>query len=553
MNRAAAFVRVSDREQVEGYSLDAQRVAIEGWCERKGLQLVSVYADEGVSARYDDFARRPQFRAWLEAAEAGAFDVAVVHTLDRFARNLKLKLAALERLSKAGVGFASVTEDMDYTSAHGRLFLQQMGAYNEFFSNMLAVHVKKGLRQRAREGLLNGDVPFGYRRCRLEDGCPGERCRGGVHVEPLEAEALRRAFSAYLDGATQTELARSLNAEGFRTRNKIDRGRGSGPQPFTTWSLRDILGNPFYAGKVRWARSEEFDGQHEALIDETTFARVLSMKAERKGRSKTFTPSTRPYLLKGLLACSLCGERYWSEQNHGVSMYRGARRGQGCACESRMLRCEEVDARVGLLVYALTLPDEVLTTAFELEASTRGDDGRIEARRKTLEEKRRRLGAAYVDGVYGEAEYRRELSRLTQELAALGSANTAAPEDAIALLSDIEALWQDATVEERRMLLSKLIDGLYVTPEGQIAAVSPRASLVPAFARVSTKAGSGVRVEAVPSPPHQRNEGSATLVGWRRGSVGLRPAADSLQPWERIGPDVRERYGLHFVVMPEEA
>ena len=59
-NRAAAYIRVSDESQVEGYSLEAQRAEITRWCQRRGYDLVKVYVEEGKSAHTDRIDRRPQ-------------------------------------------------------------------------------------------------------------------------------------------------------------------------------------------------------------------------------------------------------------------------------------------------------------------------------------------------------------------------------------------------------------------------------------------------------------------------------------------------------------
>jgi site-specific DNA recombinase len=52
--RAAAYIRVSSEEQVDGHSLDAQRRTIEAACAERGWQVVAWYADEGVSAHTDE-------------------------------------------------------------------------------------------------------------------------------------------------------------------------------------------------------------------------------------------------------------------------------------------------------------------------------------------------------------------------------------------------------------------------------------------------------------------------------------------------------------------
>jgi site-specific DNA recombinase len=69
--RAAAYIRVSTEEQVEGFSLAAQSRAIRAYCELQGWQLVGEYVDEGLSASKESSAQRPEFRRILAAVEAG--------------------------------------------------------------------------------------------------------------------------------------------------------------------------------------------------------------------------------------------------------------------------------------------------------------------------------------------------------------------------------------------------------------------------------------------------------------------------------------------------
>ena len=79
--RAALYARVSDEEQVEGYSLDAQKRAFRAYAESQGWDIYHEYVDEGVSAHTDDVAKRPLFRQMIEDALARRWDVLVVHKL----------------------------------------------------------------------------------------------------------------------------------------------------------------------------------------------------------------------------------------------------------------------------------------------------------------------------------------------------------------------------------------------------------------------------------------------------------------------------------------
>ena len=387
--------------------------------------------------------------------------------------------------------------------------------------------------------MANGDLCFGYERCRLDRGCPGPTCGGGVHPVPAEAKAVREAFRRFIAGEQKTAIARGLNGMGFRTRNRIDHGRGAGPQLFTTWSLRDLLANPFYAGKVRWnprgAEAEVFDGAHKAIVSESLFLQAQALKANHLHRSRAFSRARRPYLLKGLLACAECGQPFWCESREGRSYCRGPRGRGDCSCASRMLRCEEVDARLGLIVYALTLPSDWLDRARVRVAIGNGASRR--SRQAGLEERRRRLATAYVDGAYTDAEYRRELTALDGELAAVRA--EPAPADAriaaVALLRDLEALWLTANLEERHKLLTALVEAVYVDHAGRIVGIAPKAAMVPVFAALATKAETGVMIGGMePSPTPHRNEPENASVGrWRRGRIELpvqkKSAQDLLQ------------------------
>jgi DNA invertase Pin-like site-specific DNA recombinase len=166
---AAVYVRVSSEEQVQGYSLAAQERAGEAYCAQHGWEPV-VYREEGKSARTDDLAKRPAFAQLLSDVEAGRIGVVVIHKLDRFARDRRVAFDAFERLGKAGVGFVSLSEQMDYSSPAGQLMLTMLVGLGQFYSDNLAFETRKGKAERKRQRLYNGLLPFGLKRG--EDGLP---------------------------------------------------------------------------------------------------------------------------------------------------------------------------------------------------------------------------------------------------------------------------------------------------------------------------------------------------------------------------------------------
>src|SRR5919106_1277547 len=247
--RAVAYIRVSDSSQVDGHSLDAQERLFHELCRNRGWLPGRTYREEGKSAHTDSIAKRSMFRQLLYDASQGQFDVVVVHTLDRWARNLKVLLESVSILNQHGVGLVSITENLDWSTSEGRLVARTLGSFGEFFSDMLATHVKKGISERARQGVHPG----------------------GLHIHPEEGPAVSEVFKRYASGtSTLSQLANWLNHQGLRTRNmhKLPDPEGNlvaAPRLFTVASVRGILHNPFYLGKVKH-QEQLLPGAHVALI-----------------------------------------------------------------------------------------------------------------------------------------------------------------------------------------------------------------------------------------------------------------------------------------------
>ena len=99
--RAALYARVSTEDQVEGYSLDAQKRSFRTLVKGRGWTAHREYIEEGKSAHTDDINKRPVFKEAMEDAMSGNYDVLVVHKIDRFSRKLRLALEYFEKLGKA--------------------------------------------------------------------------------------------------------------------------------------------------------------------------------------------------------------------------------------------------------------------------------------------------------------------------------------------------------------------------------------------------------------------------------------------------------------------
>ena len=210
------------------------------------------------------------------------------------------------------------------------------------------------------------------------------------------------------------------------------------------------------------------------------------------------------------------GNRYYRE-------HHAARGLSECPAHGGSIRCETADEQIGRLVEAIVLEQDWLVKALA-QIEVKDEVERVKERRQQLEERRKRLGRAYVDGHYAHEEYQRQLKAIDRELASLVVPEASAAEEAGYLLERLPELWRDADLEERRRLLLPMLEAVYVDTkeEKRVVAIRPKAPFKPVFLVASTREGSDVVLVNDP-PPALPPEADPTLLccWWRRGGVEL--------------------------------
>jgi DNA invertase Pin-like site-specific DNA recombinase len=95
----------------------------------------------------------PLYKEVLAYARAG--DTLVVWRLDRLGRSLKHLIETVADLASRGIGFKSVTEQIDTTTPGGKLIFHVFGALAEFERDLIRERTNAGLaaaRARGRTG-----------------------------------------------------------------------------------------------------------------------------------------------------------------------------------------------------------------------------------------------------------------------------------------------------------------------------------------------------------------------------------------------------------------
>lgn len=186
--------------------------------------------------------------------------------------------------------------------------------------------LQRGRLASVKEGKYVGSVPpYGYERISLKD-------TSGFTLNPVpnEADVVRMIYEFYTKGEVQPDgscrrIGVSLIARKLNSLHIL-------PKKGANWvsaSIRDILTNPIYMGKIRWnwrkevktisegkvevsrPRSDEatiVEGLHPAIIDEKTFNTAQQFMAKNPPRPLREKGAVKNPLA-GLVMCGKCGKR----------------------------------------------------------------------------------------------------------------------------------------------------------------------------------------------------------------------------------------------------
>jgi len=205
MKQAIGYVRVSTEQQAnEGVSLDAQRARIVKWCADNGYELVQVFVDAGISGKSMD--TRKELQAALSSLKKGM--ALVSYSLSRLARSTKDMLDIGEKVSKKKADIVSLTEQIDTTTATGKMVFQLLAVLGEFERNLLAERTSTALQQKKRTGqVYTNQTPYGF-----------QAIEGKLVQVEQEAAVVAEIQAARSGGNTLQSIADSLNDRGIPTK-----------------------------------------------------------------------------------------------------------------------------------------------------------------------------------------------------------------------------------------------------------------------------------------------------------------------------------------------
>ncbi|MGH3281733.1 MAG: recombinase family protein, partial [Trebonia sp.] len=263
----------------------------------------------------------------------GEFDVILVFHTSRLWRNRRERAEGIEILRKAGISVeATKGPSLDMSTAYGRGMAALLGEFDTMESEIKSERQVLAAQARAKAGKPPlGTRLTGYAAC-------GEIIEG-------EAAIVRDIFARFHAGDSLRGIAAWLNETGVPTRH----GKQWNPS-----SVRDILTNPRYCGRVYYNRHEDgavgdwSPSAFPAIVEEHVFDAVNAKLADPRRRTQHGTD--RKHLGASVYLCP---------QGHPVrSHYLGGKPGYRCphGCINRSAAA--IDEAITKLIRArLSLPD----------------------------------------------------------------------------------------------------------------------------------------------------------------------------------------------------
>ncbi len=209
--KATGYCRVSSQEQVDGTSLKSQEDQIRAYARMKGIDLVAVLVDAGVSGG-KPLAERPEGSKLTSMVEVGEVQAVVITKLDRGFRSASDCLNNVEAWERRKVSLHILNlggTTIDTSTSAGKFFITVMAGAAELERNMIRERCNEGRKIRKAQGFRIGEVPFGF--SLAPDGKALVECG-------KEQEAITLALDLRSKGYTASGIGAELNRRGIRSK-----------------------------------------------------------------------------------------------------------------------------------------------------------------------------------------------------------------------------------------------------------------------------------------------------------------------------------------------
>ena len=423
------YTRCSTDDQAQGdfTTLDAQAYHCKNMLDAFGHELADigkkgVVTDDGYSGK--DL-HRPGIQSILsQINKKRSFDGIIFFRLDRLTRNTRDLYWLIDLFKAKEIHFVSVRENLDSSTAIGRVVIGILGILSAFERELTGERVKASCIARVRLGKwVGGNVPFGYKLIPDGDPLSNGKQPHKIIVDPQVGNKLRFIWEMAANNKSLYDIAQELIRRGIRTpTNKIWRKQ----------SIAWIIKNPFHKGYIKYG-DEVHKGNHPAIVSEELWEKankILSSKLP--GHRFVKRPQEYIYLLSGILKCGKCGSHYVCESGNGHTekffYYVCGRSKQRLGCDASRLSARGFDealidyfkrASNNQQIIIKTIGDAILDSQIKLEGLEKMIRP-IQDKLVAIQQEANRLLELAMDNVVSQGKtYKDKMAELDEEMIGL--------------------------------------------------------------------------------------------------------------------------------------
>ncbi len=476
--KAVGYIRVSTEDQkIQDLSVPMQKKRIISYMESKGWECTGWYIDDGLTGKN---LNRPNVQKLIKDAKAKKFDVIVSYKLDRISRNQQHIMEIINDVILAnGLEIASVTENLDTSTPMGRAMIGIMAVFAQLEREVIVERVTEAKAEAAKQGRYNGGAtPYGY----IQENKT-------LIINEEQARVVRRIYDLYLKGTGSGEIAGLLNTEGIQT---ILGKQWEGA------AIRRMLRKPVYAGLIEH-KGKTYPGRHQAIItvEQLNEARGLATK-----RTPDRTPSGKG-LIGGFVWCGECNARmnYRLVWTNNPTRPKKIRPEYVCysklrsqpymvkndTCPNIWHKAADIEDKIVAELRKYSI-DKGLIEQVAKEFADNIDIASIERDIASCQKELAGIGkkmdrwyTAYENGAIESSDLTERTSQLRQrkqilenEISLLeddmdkAKEQTLSVDNLIEMLSDFSALYDHATPDEQKLVVSSLVEKVAIYKDGTV-------------------------------------------------------------------------------------
>src|SRR3989344_2435203 len=304
-------------------SIEAQLVELKEFAAKEKLEIFASF-QEAKTAKEPG---RMKFAEMLSFLEKGKAEGILSWHPDRLARNSVNGGKINHMIDKGLIRSLKFPTFWCEPTPQGLFMLNIAFGQSKYFVDNLRENVKRGLRQKIRNGVWPSWAPVGY------TNNPKTR---GIDVDKEKALKVRKLFEMYATGSyTFISLANWCKENGLK---------GNLGKQISVSNVQHLLKNLFYYGLMRY-RGEIFEGTHEPLISKKLFDSCQEVM-DKRGRVQEVKKHHFAFL--GLMKCASCGASItaqYAKGNGGIYTYYRCTKKRG-ACTEKYLREDVLETQI---------------------------------------------------------------------------------------------------------------------------------------------------------------------------------------------------------------